>query len=140
MKETYIESGKVRYITRDFPLANHAEAAQAAVATRCAAKQGTFWEMRDELFVNQNRLSAKLYEELAKKLHLDIPLFSSCLKDLNELTAVDVEQAYGQSIGISGTPSFFIGRLDGETLVDIKRITGAQSFTVFSKNLGFVLK
>jgi len=140
LKETYIDSGKIKFISRDFPLGNHAEANQAAVATRCAEKQGAFWEMREELFVNQDKLSNNLFKESAKKLHLNMESFSGCLQDPNERMAVDVDQVYGQSIGITGTPSFFVGRLEGEDLIDIKRITGAQSFPVFSKTIDSFLK
>lgn len=140
LKEIYIDSGKVKFFSRDFPLGNHAEANQAAVATRCAGKQGAFWEMRDELFVYQDKLSANLYEESAKNLHLNMESFSGCLEDSNEMMAVNEDQVYGQSIGITGTPSFFVGRLEGEALVDIKPITGAQSFTVFSETINAFLK
>lgn len=133
LKETYIDSGKIRFITRDFPLANHAEADDAAIATRCADRQGKFWEMREGVFENQARLGPELYKELAKKLALDGEEFLICQKDSKELMAVDVDQAYGQSIGVTGTPSFFIGRMENGILVDIKRVAGAQPFAQFSR-------
>src|SRR6202008_5013870 len=46
IKQTYIDTGKVRFVTFDFPLDIHANARPAAVAVRCAGEQGKFWEMR----------------------------------------------------------------------------------------------
>ena len=46
IKKNWIDTGKLRYISRDFPLDFHAQAMPAARAARCAGEQGKFWEMR----------------------------------------------------------------------------------------------
>ena len=56
IKRNYIDTGKVRYVARDFPLDMHPFAMPAAVATRCAGEQGKFWEYRHALFERQNDL------------------------------------------------------------------------------------
>ena len=50
LKASYIDTGKVRYVARDFPLAKHERARPAAIAAACAGEQGWFWEMHDALF------------------------------------------------------------------------------------------
>src|SRR5262249_9116106 len=57
IKKTYIDTGKVRFLTRDLPLEFHANALRAAEAARCAGDQGKFWEMREALFANSTDLS-----------------------------------------------------------------------------------
>jgi protein-disulfide isomerase len=75
LKEAYIDTGRVQYIWRDFPLDSHAEAKGAAVAANCAGKQGVYWEMHQELFTNQHRLGTNLYEELPTTLKLHLRIF-----------------------------------------------------------------
>ena len=58
IKENYVDSGKVKYVLRDFPLSFHPHAEEAAEAAECANDQGKFWEMHDELFSNQAEWSA----------------------------------------------------------------------------------
>ncbi len=140
LKEAYIDSGKVLFVPRDFPLGFHPEAEPAAIATRCADKQGKFWGMREGVFENQQRLGSELYDELATELALDMETFSTCQKDPQQRKAVTADQTFGQSIGITGTPGFFIGRVEGEEIVDIKRITGAQPFAQFSRVIDSLLK
>ena len=53
-RRTYIDTGKVRYVFRDFPLDSlHPQARKAAEAAHCAGEQGKYWEMHDTLFKNQ---------------------------------------------------------------------------------------
>src|SRR5262249_13967092 len=49
LKENYIDTGKVRFISRDLPLPAHAYALKAAEAVHCAGEQGKFWQLRDEI-------------------------------------------------------------------------------------------
>jgi protein-disulfide isomerase len=53
LEREYIQTGKIRYVTRDFPLPTHRHAFKAAEAARCAGEQGKFWEMHAQLFHNQ---------------------------------------------------------------------------------------
>src|SRR5665647_213785 len=59
IKKNYIDTGKLRLIMRDMPLEGlHPFAMKAAQAVHCAGDQGKFWEMKDLLFKNQNKLDA----------------------------------------------------------------------------------
>lgn len=54
LKAKYIDTGKVRYIYKDFPLTNiHPHAQRAAEAAGCMTAQGKFWEYAEVLFANQ---------------------------------------------------------------------------------------
>ena len=61
VKQTYIDSGKVRFVSFDFPLDIHPNARPAALAVRCAGEQGKFWEMRHLVTVNATALSREKY-------------------------------------------------------------------------------
>ncbi len=56
LKKNYIDTGKVRFYSRDLPLDFHANAMQAAEAARCAIEQGKFWELRDVMGANPDKL------------------------------------------------------------------------------------
>ena len=58
IKKHYVDTGKVRYVFRDFPLDQlHRQARKAAEAVHCAGDHGKYWEMHDLLFQNQDRKS-----------------------------------------------------------------------------------
>src|SRR3989344_3259689 len=56
LKSEYIDTGKIKLIFRDYPLAFHAMAKSAATAANCAGKQGKYWEMHDKIFAEQEKL------------------------------------------------------------------------------------
>ena len=58
LKSEYIDTGKVRYVFRNFPLERiHPRAMKSAEAGACAHLQGKFWPMHDRLFANQQALT-----------------------------------------------------------------------------------
>jgi len=51
IKKEYINTGKVRYVFRDFPIASlHPQAKKGHEAAYCAGEQNKYWEMHDTLF------------------------------------------------------------------------------------------
>ena len=96
--------------------------------------------MHHELFANQRRLGPELYDELAKNLGLAGEEFSTCLKDPEQMKAVEADLAYGQRVGVRGTPNFFIGRIEDGQLVAARQISGAQPVAAFQRVLDSLLK
>ena len=141
LEKNYIETGKVRFYFRDFPLEQiHPQARASAIAANCAATQGAYWEMHHGLFENQKTLGPELYLELAKGIGLDVAAFEACLVEPAEGKRVDQELAYGQSLTVQGTPHYFVGRVEDGQLVDVKRLNGAQPFEAFSQIIEPYLK
>ena len=79
VKRDYVDAGKVRYASRDLPLAMHPNAMSAAHVARCAGEQNKFWEMRSGLIANANQLGTDQYTALADELNLDLARFQNCL-------------------------------------------------------------
>lgn len=120
----YVDTGKVKYIFRDFPLSFHDQAKPAAMASECAHEQDNYWEFHDLLFENQGSLSLENYKKWAVELGLDTEQFNTCLDTEKYLEEVEKDFTDGQKYGVSGTPAFFInGRL----------ISGAQPFAAFKQ-------
>ena len=141
LKKSYIDDGKVLFIFKNLPLDFHAHAHGAAIAATCAGEQGKYWDYQAALFDHQDQLGNDYYVEVAKKQELDIDRFEECLQDKAAAAKVDADLTYGGALGVDGTPSFFIGRLDeNANVADAVRIVGAQPLPVFEQTIDGLLK
>lgn len=133
LKKEYIDTGKVQYVLRDFPLDFHAYAKGAAIAANCAGEQDAYWQMNHQLFSNQSELGDGLYEKSAQSLGLNMDLFESCVNSPEQVQKVEEDVVYGQEIGVNGTPTFFIGRVENGQLTDAKEVSGTKPLSAFSR-------
>jgi len=139
LKSRYIDTGKVRFFFRDLPLSMHRESMPAAVAARCAAGQEKFWAMNEALFANQPKLGADLYERLAQTLALDGDRFRQCQHNPATRQAVQRDAQDAGRYGLNSTPSFILGRVDGDR-VEIHRVArGFADFETFAREIEAVL-
>lgn len=122
LKREYIDTGKVRFSYRHFPLPIHPQAPKAAEAAACANDQGKFWPLVDAIFADQANIQVADLKGKAKALGLNTGTFNSCLDSGEKKAEVDTDTADGTAAGVSGTPTFYI---DGKVLV------GAQPFSAF---------
>jgi protein-disulfide isomerase len=133
LKQEYIDTGKVQMIFRDMPLDFHPRARGAALAANCAGEQGQYWNMVDALFDAQERLGDELYRELAGKFGVDMGRYQSCLQDAASDQAIEQSLREAAAFGIDGTPTFLIGRVEGERLVDAHVVVGAQPYPALAQ-------
>lgn len=125
IKKEYVDSGKLKIVFKNFPLEQiHKNAKLAAEASECAFEQGKFWEYKDLLFKNQEKLGRDDLINYAKNLNLNIKQFTQCLDSKKYETEVNSDLQEGIQAGVSGTPTFFI---EGE------KISGALPFEEFKK-------
>jgi protein-disulfide isomerase len=132
--DTYVKTGKVRYVVRDFPLESiHPAAVKAAEAPHCAAEGGKYWEMHERLFANPKAMSPDDLVAHAQALGLDAQAFKSCLESGKYATRVRQAQAEGARAGVRGTPSFFLGLTDpkSDKLTAVVAIRGAHPYASF---------
>lgn len=117
--------GDVRWIVRDFPLGFHNRAKPAAVAAKCAADQGKFWEMYQKLFDNQSNLGDDHLKKYGKEIGLDQNKYIKCLDNPQQKLAL-IEENYksGEQLGVTGTPAFFING---------RRLSGALPYEKFKE-------
>jgi len=109
--KNYIETGKVKYVFRDFPLAFHANAKPAANAAECIREQGgdeMYFEYHDVLFSNQKELSIEKLKEYATDFDIDQSKFASCVDEGKYDSEVAADFTEGGKYGVQGTPAFFI--------------------------------
>jgi len=99
--------GKMALAYKDTPLPMHPHAQKAAEAAHCAAAQGKYWEYHDLLFKSQ-KLEIPQLKEQARELKIDGAAFDKCLDSGEQSELVKVQLGEAQSLGLQGTPSFFI--------------------------------
>jgi protein-disulfide isomerase len=139
LKKEYIDTGKVRFISRDFPLDFHPQAKPAAIASRCAGEQGKFWELRMTLVKNASKLSPALIAQEAAALNLDKTAFDACSKGTQHDAAITRDLTEGAGFDVSGTPTFFVGKTTAQGFEGF-RIVGAQPYAVFQARIEGLLK
>ncbi len=110
----------VRIVWKDFPNESKSEeATPAAIAARCAAEQGAFWQYHDELFLRQAELSSATYAIIAEALGLNTDAFASCLATSEPLPRVRKAYEEGLALNVTATPTLYV---NGE------RYTGSTNF------------
>lgn len=103
----------IKYVYRDFPSINPDVSYPASFAANCALEQDAFWEYHEALFADQTGLAqsggnTSFLIGLAGDLSLDTESFSNCLINNTYVEEVNNDFNAGISLGISGTPSFYI--------------------------------
>lgn len=93
---------------RYFPLNSHPQSVPSAIAAEAAGKQGKFWEMEQLLFENQINFAPALYASLAAQLKLDMDMYTTTVNDPKTKELITSDVAYGNTIGINATPTFFL--------------------------------
>jgi protein-disulfide isomerase len=109
-RKDYIDTGKLRFVSRDLPLDMHASAFEAAQAARCAGDQDRFWQMRDLLISHSDTLNNGSILTDAQQLGMSMARFESCLTTGKYLPEIRRDIADANSIGIFATPSFVLGK------------------------------
>jgi protein-disulfide isomerase len=133
LKKLFIDTGKVRFYSMDFPLVDmHPAALLGAQAARCANDQGSFWAMHDKM--QAAGLEVDKLAGYVQELGMNVAVFRHCL-DTGKYK--DVIQAQMQNLatkGVHGTPSFVVGK-STEYGVDGTLIIGTLPFGIFQQKL-----
>ena len=142
IEKDYIQTGKVRYVLRDFPIESiHPQAFKGHEAAHCAGEQGKYWEMNGRLFANQKAMSPKDLSDHAKALGLEMPKFKQCLDSEKHAARIRKDLADGQKAGVQGTPSFFLALPEpNDGMVKaVRMIRGAQPYAAFREAIDSLL-
>jgi protein-disulfide isomerase len=129
IKADYIDTGKVRFVFRDFIV--HTSAQIASEASECADEQGRYWAYNEYLFNHQSALTSTDLKAYAADLGLDTAQFDACLDSGKYRNEVEKDTSDAEAYGVTGTPTFFI---NGNKLV------GAQPYAKFQQAIEEALK
>ena len=136
IKAEYIDTSKIRYIFREFPL--DIKAAAGSMLSRCIANgdAAKYFAVTDLLFRSQNdwvmKNTTEALNRIGKQAGLSQQQVEECLKDQALLEKIAADQKYANEVlKVNSTPTFFI---NGEML------KGETSFDEFSKRINSLLK
>jgi len=136
IKSEYIDTGKIRYIFREFPL--DIKAAAGSMLSRCIAKDDApkYFAVTDMLFRQQSdwvlKNTTETLTRIGKQAGLTQQQVEACLKDQSLLDKIAADQKYASDVlKVDSTPTFFI---NGE------KIKGETSFEEFAKKINPLLK
>jgi protein-disulfide isomerase len=99
---------RVRFVVRDFPLTQHANAFKAAEAAEAAREQGKYWDFVAILFRNQSALETPKLKEYATALGLDRAKFDAALDGGKFADSVRRDLLDGQKLGVNATPTIYV--------------------------------
>ena len=136
IKAAYIDTNKIRYVFREFPL--DLKAAAGSMLARCIAKDdaGKYFAILDALFKSQDEWAGPKTTEslklIGKQAGLSGPEVETCLKDQALLDKIAADQKYANEVlKVNSTPTFFI---NGDM------VKGEVSFEELKKKIDPLLK
>ena len=113
LQAKYIDTGKIRFVYRDYPRADQGIGVEAAVAARCAGAQGRYWLMHDRLFSERSRLDSGSFKGYATVIGLDVTVFAKCFDERQYLESIFQDRQEANRWGFHGTPGFILMRTAG---------------------------
>jgi protein-disulfide isomerase len=122
LKREYIDTGKVRFILREFPIGK--QSGLATIALRCAVP-GKYFTLYDKFMAEQaswvsQEVRADSVYDVAAQVGLTRPEFDRCREDQRLIAQLNWVKERGLKLGVIGTPNFFVqGRL-------IKKVIGMK--------------
>jgi len=139
IKKEHIDTGEAILVYRDLPLPFHNPAAQReAEAAECARSLGsdkTYYDYHDLIFKNTQGnglgITVEKLTQLATNLNLSSVKFKQCMDNGDFKEEVNKDAQDANSVGISGTPGFVVGKLSEDGSVEGDFVNGAQPYPVF---------
>ena len=121
VRKMIIDTHLAYYKYYDFPLPMHHNTQAASNAAACAADQGKFWEMHDQLFAGQDAWGLNpdgatqvtdnpksVFMGYATAIGLNTPEFEQCYDSKKDQARVNANAAEGFRRNVNQTPTFFI--------------------------------
>jgi protein-disulfide isomerase len=141
----YVNSGKVKYVFVDYPIAQlHPDAFKSHEAAACAGDQGKYWQMHDLLFTNSPARDASQLSSSANLIGVDMKKFEACLNGGNgspHAAAIRESITRMQELGVGGTPLVLIGitLAPGAPMKIASYVYGAKPYPEFKAALDAAL-
>jgi len=146
--KNYVETNKVKIVFKDLIATPGKDSMYAAHAAHCAKDQGMFWKYHYMLYNNWEGestgwVTTDNLNKFAKNIGLDINKFSKCMSEDKWMELINASQDDANTLGVTGTPSFFLitsWQETDEQPNEIARIHGAQPYDVFKELIDSQLK
>jgi protein-disulfide isomerase len=126
--ERLIQTGRVRWRYRDFPLQQHPFARLAAHSAACADEQGKYWQQHQRIYEGQSEWSeardaGSIFRKYAQAVGLDLSRYDACMKSGKYAGRIQASLNEGVQVGVNSTPTLLIGnrlykgRFDSDAII-----------------------
>lgn len=140
----YVDTGKLKYVLKEFPLKSlHPDADKLSLAALCAGDQGKYWEMHDAIFSSESKPDPKDLSKEIASIKLNKGSFQKCFDSNKYSEKINSNISEGSSLGITGTPSFVLGKTDSADSSKVHvtvAVKGARPFPAFKEEIDKLLK
>jgi len=127
IKQQLIDSGKLRWRYRDFPLQQHTFSRLAAHSAACAEEQGKYWEQHRRIYDGQQdwaetRDAGPTFRQYAGADGLDLGRYDTCMQTAKYAGRIQASYDEGVRVGVTATPTLLVGgrlyqgRLDSDAI------------------------
>ncbi|HZM25873.1 MAG TPA: thioredoxin domain-containing protein [Gemmatimonadales bacterium] len=127
IKKDLIDSGRLRWRYRDFPLQQHPFSRLAAHSAACADEQSKYWPQHHSIYDSQQdwaqlRDAAPKLRQYAQANGLDLGRYDSCMQSAKYAGRIQASYDEGVQVGVSATPTLMVGgrlyqgRLDSDAI------------------------
>jgi protein-disulfide isomerase len=127
IKERLIDTGRLRWRYRDYPLQQHSFSRLAALSAACADEQGKYWEQHRRIYEGQqdwaeSRDAAPMFRRYAEASGLDLGRYDACMQAKKYAGRIQASYDEGVRVGVGGTPTLLVagrlyqGRLDSDAI------------------------
>jgi protein-disulfide isomerase len=110
LKTDYIDTGKIRYVYRHYPLNSHPRAIPLAEAAECISNEdeAAFFQYVEEIFSDQSDLTDARMRTVADSLGVDLDDYDDCLAGDGELLRINEDRTSGDALELEVTPTFYV--------------------------------
>ena len=130
IEERLINTGRLRWRYRDFPLQQHPFSRLAAHSAACADEQGKYWEQHDRIYEGQAEWAAArdagpMFRRYAQAGGLDLGRYDACMKAGKYAGRIQASVNEGLQVGVNSTPTLLVGnrlyrgRFDSDAIIKL---------------------
>jgi len=114
IEQRLIDTGRLRWRYRDFPLQQHQYSRLAAHSAACADEQGKFWPQHEKIYEGQSEWSASsdaaaIFRRYAGEIGLKLDQYDACMKSGKYAGRIQASYEEGVRAGVSSTPTLLVG-------------------------------
>jgi protein-disulfide isomerase len=114
IEERLINTGRLRWRYRDFPLQQHSFSRLAAHSAACADEQGKYWEQHNRIYEGQaewaaTRDAGPVFRRYAQAGGLDLGRYDGCMKAGKYAGRIQASLDEGVQVGVNSTPTLLVG-------------------------------
>jgi protein-disulfide isomerase len=138
IEERLINTGRLRWRYRDFPLDQHPFALLAAHSAACADEQGKYWDQHHRIYEGQGEWAASgnaapIMRKYAGAAGVELGRYDACMRSGKYAGRIQADKNSGIALGVSSTPTLlangrlYKGRFDSDAITKLVDSLARQS-------------